>query len=580
MNPFKKKKKPAEEVPATQEKEGRPSRNFCLTPLISSLVPAIIGIILLFIYRKTFFTPVALDGLILLIFPCAGIPLSIIKIIESGNKNEGSRVNKLIPGAIVISAVSASVCCYFLVSIMKKKTANGATGWIGTVVLLFIFVVLVIVDKILANTSEEDEGAACLAASARSYIVASRIALILTAVCEAVKLLGFYDLQNIVNVMLCVIFFYCLLFLIVSYAVRAIKRELLSHPEISVPVPFFGHSDLSLSGYLEKNTGISMRSLFSIGLIRRIFPIAFCAGLLLLWLSTGLVEIAPYEEGAVYRFGVLREGFLKPGLNLVLPYPIDKVERYETGTVKSVTIGYIGSTDADVVWTEAHSGEEFKLLLGDGNQLVSVNLRIEYKINDLSSYLKFSNSPEKLLEASAYELITSEIVSTDLETLLSVDRGEFSEEFHELLSEKLTSLGSSPIGTSTGIEVVSVALESIHPPVAVAGKYQELISAGISAEKALLDAKGYASRTKAEAEASRDSLISSALAEKYTKIAEAEGAVAEFMASVEADSLYSTTYRNMKYLNALSAAYGGSKLVIVGDGIDTSRIWLGYPKAN
>ncbi|MCQ2428375.1 MAG: hypothetical protein MJ137_08285 [Clostridia bacterium] len=527
-------------------------------------------------FRFTFYTPAGLTGALMLLFPSASIPLSVaVLVAHSGLNAKKKRV--LVSVLHILSVLFPAASVFLFITVFRKKTATGRISWPGCVLMLFMFVLYVIFEKTLQNLPKDCRAVKALSDSSVSYMAAARLALTVSAISGAVKLMGFYDLQNIANIVIAVIISYCAVFLFVSAAVHLIKTE---NPSLAVPVPFFGSADISLSGYLEKNTGITVRSLFSIGLIKKLMPFMVCLTVLLLWLATGLQEIAPYEQGAVYRLGVLRNEFLKPGLNLTLPYPLDKTEKYETGTVKSLTIGYIGSPDTDVVWTEAHGGEEFKLLLGNGNQLVSVNLRIEYQITDLSAYLRYSAKPEQLLEAAAYELITSELVTTDLETLLSVDRRAFSEEFSSLLSERLSKDSDSIGAGSTGLSVLSVVLESIHPPVAVAGKYQELISAGIIAEKYRLEAEGYASRVLAEADNAKNTLVDAAIADKYTKIAEAEATVAEFMAGVEADKSYSSTYRRLKYLDAVSKAYGGSSLVIVGEGIDSSRIWLGYPKAN
>ena len=46
------------------------------------------------------------------------------------------------------------------------------------------------------------------------------------------------------------------------------------------------------------------------------------------------------------------------------------------------------------------------------------------------------------------------------------------------------------------------------------------------------------------------------------------------MAGVAADSKYSDAYRYYKYMKAISEAYGGARLVIVGKGIDSSNIYF------
>jgi hypothetical protein len=47
------------------------------------------------------------------------------------------------------------------------------------------------------------------------------------------------------------------------------------------------------------------------------------------------------------------------------------------------------------------------------------------------------------------------------------------------------------------------------------------------------------------------------------------------MASVEANNTNKDSYQYYKYLNALSQAYGKSNLILVGDGVDTSKIYFG-----
>jgi hypothetical protein len=47
------------------------------------------------------------------------------------------------------------------------------------------------------------------------------------------------------------------------------------------------------------------------------------------------------------------------------------------------------------------------------------------------------------------------------------------------------------------------------------------------------------------------------------------------MASVEANNANKDAYQYYKYLDALSQAYGKSTLILVGDGVDTSKIYFG-----
>ena len=97
----------------------------------------------------------------------------------------------------------------------------------------------------------------------------------------------------------------------------------------------------------------------------------------------------------------------------------------------------------------------------------------------------------------------------------------------------------------------------------------------IQAEEIIRKAENAATVTLTNAQATKESTINKATAENHTKVAGATSSVSEFMASVEANNTNKDSYQYYKYLNALSQAYGKSNLILVGDGVDTSKIYFG-----
>jgi regulator of protease activity HflC (stomatin/prohibitin superfamily) len=302
--------------------------------------------------------------------------------------------------------------------------------------------------------------------------------------------------------------------------------------------------------------------------VKSVIPYAFIAALLILWGSSGVVQIESSERGALYRFGKLADEPLSAGIHLTLPWPFDRVEVYETGKVQQLSVGYISDESIDNLWTAEHGTEEHRLLLGGGEELVSVNLRIEYRIGDLHAYLKNNAAPEATLQAMAYEALTMRTIGTDLDTLLSTDRVAFADDM-------CAELRAGVIERGLGLEVVGVVLESIHPPVEIAEIYQKLVSAGIDAERIILLAEAYAAEKVITAETGKLTLIGEATAEKNLALAKAHGSVAEFLAAVEADTAYPDFYRYEKYLAAIADAYGNATIVLVGEGVNTQNIYIG-----
>ena len=433
-----------------------------------------------------------------------------------------------------------------------------------------IFTVFIALDKWCQHSKTGNPFTDSLTRNLRSVLALLRLALGLMMIASALKIFGIYDTQSWMKYILMAFFYYESLFLLLSFAVTVIKKQLFEEPVLYVPAPFaIGDSkELSLLTYFEENTGMTMRSLWSIRMVKTLIPYTITLAALLLWLSTGLVQVGPNQTGVVYRFGKMAEEPLEPGLHLCLPWPMDKYELYDTENVQRFTVGYVSDSDDDNTWTGKHGSEEYRLLLGSRDELVSINLRVEYKIGDIKQYLSNNATPVDLVKAQAYDLVIDHTISNDLETLLTLDRELFAEHFKNDLINGIQKY-------ETGLEIVSVVLESIHPPIEISQVYQDIISAEIEAQKLILDAQAAAAVIIADAETQKDTTVYTALVNQFSAIASAEAEVSEFMASVGADEAYPSTYRYYKYLKAISAAYGNTRLVIVGDGIDSSIIYFG-----
>ncbi|MBP3478134.1 MAG: hypothetical protein J6K03_01460 [Oscillospiraceae bacterium] len=417
-------------------------------------------------------------------------------------------------------------------------------------------------------SEEADTFFAAVLRSLASSLRMSRFLLILLLLASLVELLGLFETCGVMAVILGVLIVYETVSLAFFLAARIIRKEMDTSPELMIALPGKAFGSTNLLTYMEENTGITMRSLWSIRFIRQVLPTAVVILVLTLWLSTSVVLVDTYQEGALFRMGTLQSETLAPGMHFVLPWPFDRVELHDTRSINAVTIGYVADGDSDNLWTEGHGKEEYRLLLGSGDEMVSINLRIQYRIRDLYQYISSAAEPAALLQAQAYEIVTSRTVRSDLETLLSTDREAFSQSFLEELTQKLEPFG-------TGLEVVDVVLESIHPPVEVASVYQRIISAGIDAERIVINGENEAQIARLEAQLTQTALVSKAKVEREQAVAAAKAAVADFMASVEADGSYRDAYRYYKYIDALTKAYADAKLIIIGEGVDSSNLFIG-----
>ncbi len=485
--------------------------------------------------------------------------------------------------SMLVAALVLIAVLIFGVQYVQRYNEPGGPGLLTyfiPVMLVVLFVLYIVLDKWCKHTAaaikDADEGEdtpesraavfdRAVLNSLRGGLSVARLGIVFAAAIIMLRMLKLVYWDAASGVVITALFFYELIFLVISLSVRVIRHEMGTSPELTVPMPGLGGEDLGILAYLEKNTGITMRSLWSIRLVGKIVPYAAMGIVLLLWGSSGIVKIEANQQGALYRLGKLQNEALEPGIHMTLPWPFDSVEVYDTEVVNQITVGYISDESADNIWTQSHGTEEYRLLLGNGHELVSINMRIEFVIEDLHTYLTGSAAPESLMQAAAYELITAKTINTDLATLLTADRVTFVAEFKQELIEHTKNY-------KTGLGIVNVVLESIHPPVEIADIYQEIVNCKIEAQRIITSAEGEAQVQIIQAAMNRDSTIMDALTMQAIDVTDAKASVAEMMGQIAAYEEYGKAYEYYLRVNAWRDAYSKGKLVIDGVGLSREEI--------
>lgn len=363
---------------------------------------------------------------------------------------------------------------------------------------------------------------------------------------------------------------YIALVLFFDIFITVIKKETLKDFNYNLYIPNLkdiknkkGEDRKSLLDILEEYTGISLKSLWSLKYVAEILPAAVLAIIAVLFVASCVYKVEPYEQAAVYRFGSLQEASIKgEGLHFKLPWPIEKTEIYEVKRVQDMTIGYESNDTMDNMWTESHSVEEYKLLTGNGNELVSVNIKLMYKIDDLYTYLTKSSSPEQLLSSKAYEFMMNKTNSTDLDTILSVDRIDLSEELLKALNEYTAE-------NKIGLTVEEVIVESIHPPVELSDVYQSVVSADVQKTTTITNAEAEALSLILDAEKDAETVVITAKENQTTKVSDATKEMSVYLAALEAYKESPKSFKLSKYLDTYEKVIGGNKVYVFSPNIDS-----------
>jgi regulator of protease activity HflC (stomatin/prohibitin superfamily) len=347
----------------------------------------------------------------------------------------------------------------------------------------------------------------------------------------------------------------------ITAAVGSVTLEVLMHRS----GPLAGLSDV-----LERKLGLSLRSTWTVSfLLKSLAPLG-AAMALVLWVSTALVVIGPDEEGVRLLLGRLAERrAARPGLHVKWPWPIETIERYSVRRAQTLPLGFGTAQRTSLLWAQAHSLDEYTLLLGDGRELISVDATVTYRIRDVIAYALGSADARQRLEALAYRLLMHVTVVTDLNRLLSIDRGEFAGVFAQRLQQEVDA-------HRLGIEILHVAFSSLHPPVAVASAYEAVVSAEV--ERATL-----ASRARAERErllpatrAAATAEVLQAQAAAGLRTADARAGASRFAATLGPYYAAPDLFRFRRRLEALEEATPDLNLFVVDRRVATSAddLWI------
>lgn len=470
---------------------------------------------------------------------------------------------------MLLIVVMVLVVGFYMFTLRVSDQIQGQTAPIHMVVCVLTFILFACVEKWWSMRIQQVRDASSIC----NLMVLNKGATALLFLDMVSAFTGLFSITRYADYGMIGMWLYVAVSAAASVAVKVLRHSQAMEFYLYVLLPFYrpwGRPHSGALDWLEQNTGISMRSLWSLKFLRETLPACALGVVLVLWLSTCFVQVEAYQQGALYRFGRLsEEDILSPGLHFKLPVPFEVVRLYDVAHAQSMIVGYEGDTESrNNLWTMAHKGEEQKMLLGAGRELVAINLKVTYRISDLYAYLTNYSSPEQALNAKGYEIVMHNTVSTDINTIMSEDRSILSHAIEEELARYARQAG-------LGLEVMGVTLASIHPPIEIADIYQSVVSAGIQKKAAILTAEGAAMVAREQAQADKQTAVNQAGISRDERVSVANAEVREYNASIEAYQINPISYRLDRYLEAVENALSGRKKYLVGAGVDTGSLYSG-----
>lgn len=243
-----------------------------------------------------------------------------------------------------------------------------------------------------------------------------------------------------------------------------------------------------------------------------------------LWVASGFYIVEPDEVGVVKQFGEFNR-ITTAGPNYHIPFPVESVLTPKVTQIQRVEFGFRSSGLARNLSFQQGVSREVKeeslMLTGDEN-IVSVQFIVQYLIKDAKAYLFNVNDPGQTL-AHAGEAAMREIIGNGrIDDALTTGKQEIQAQTRGLMQRILDMY-------DTGLSVVAVQMQNVHPPDEVVDAFKDVASAREDKSRFINEAEAYQRDVLPKARGEASHITNQAQAYKETKIRKAEGDAARFL---------------------------------------------------
>ena len=199
--------------------------------------------------------------------------------------------------------------------------------------------------------------------------------------------------------------------------------------------------------------------------------------LIILYLLSGFYIVGPGEKGVVLLFGKV-SSVTEPGLQYRLPRPFMSQIIVDTSTVRQAELGY--RTDRG---RGGSVPSESLMLTGDEN-IVEVQLFVQYMVQDPVKFLFGASQPETALRASAEIALRGVVGENTIDYTMTDGRDEIQKKV-ELYLQKLMD------NYDTGLLITQARLLVVDPPGQVKEAFHDVVRAWEDRERVMTEAQGF-----------------------------------------------------------------------------------------
>lgn len=293
------------------------------------------------------------------------------------------------------------------------------------------------------------------------------------------------------------------------------------------------------------------------------FPVVIILIVLLcIWLLTGFYIVKPNEQAVVMRFGKIVK-VVGAGPHYHLPFPIERIDKAEVTKIHRIEIGFRTARDG----TFKTVPKEALMLTGDEN-IVSIELIVQYKIYDIIDYLYNVLNVEKVIKDAAESAIREVAGKEKIDDILTIGKSRIQNETRDILQHILNFYKS-------GIDIIAVQLQDIEPPEAVIASFKDVASAKEDKNRYINEAEAYRNEIIPKARADAASMILDAEAYQIEKFQRSQGETARFLNIYESYKKAPDVTKKRLYLERMAEIFKNNKVYIFDKNIKNINPFMG-----
>jgi Cu+-exporting ATPase len=293
----------------------------------------------------------------------------------------------------------------------------------------------------------------------------------------------------------------------------------------------------------------------------------------------GFYALQPNEVGVIERFGKKVMPFSQPGLHYKLPWPVERLTRIGAHRVRVVEIGFrsnagmTGAEPAAYEWNVQHRTgrfqsrpEESAMLTGDQN-MIEVNATVHYQVEHPDAFLFRQIDGDATIREAAESVIHGITTTTPLDEVLTTGR-------ESIETRALTELQRRMDGYETGIRVLHVKLQDVHPSLEVVDAFREVSAAFEEKNRLVNEAEGYRNEQVALARGNGKAQVQNANAYTLGRTNRSAGDASRFTQQEQAFRAAPGATETRLYLEAMEQVLPGKRKFIVDSSKNRRQLLL------